>query len=147
MSSPFASRYTDTLSLPTDPTETITIQRVPGDVIERAQAVHLHSMAAGRTPRGWAGVFQKILAAGTATAVDAQKALDDPLAGYDRHVLVADGVKAWTYKHDDGTPKPVTAEAIADLDDEAMEYLAVAIMKLTKPALFAVNPEAAQKND
>jgi hypothetical protein len=146
MSSPFASRYTDTIALPTDPTETITIQRLSGGVIERAQAVHLSHMAAGRTPRGWAGVFQKILAAGTATTADAEKAIRDPLAGYDRAVLVQGGVKAWSYKDAAGTPIPVTPAAIDDLDDEAMEYLAVAIMTLTKPGLFALDTETARKN-
>lgn len=146
MSSPFASRYTDTISLPTDPTETITIQRLSGGVVERAQAAHLRSVVSGRTPRGWAGVFQKILASGLATTADAEKAIRDPLAGYDREVLVVGGVKAWSYTDEAGKPRPVTAEAIADLDDEAMEFLAVAIMTLTKPALFAVDPAADQKN-
>ncbi len=148
MGSPFASRHTTTVSLPTDPTESITIRKLAGGVLERAQAVHLADTVAGRSPRGWAGIFQRALEAGIATNADALKLLQDPLSGYDRYTLVKGGVTAWTYQ-DEGKPKPVSAETVADLDDEAMEFLAVAIMKLTKPALFmtAEEAEADQKND
>lgn len=148
----FASATTKIVSLPFDAPHTVTIQKLTGADIERAQADHLDALTNGRRPRGWAALFQKALTDGTATALDADKAVHDPLAGYDRLTVVKRGVKAWSYTETDEKgaerPKPVTAAAIADIADEPLEFLAVEIMRLTKPALFQTpeEAEAARKN-
>jgi hypothetical protein len=138
----FASETTETLALPFDAPHAVTIQKLTGADLEKAQAEHLNATIAGRSPRGWAGLFQNALASGTATVADVAKAQRDPLAGYDRTTLVRCGVKAWTYARD------LDAKAVSDIDDEALEFLALAVMKLTKPGLFqtAEEVEAAQKN-
>ena len=94
------------------------------------------------------GVFQQALTAGIATADQAARAQRDPLAGLDRTTIVCCGLKGWSYVDAAGAPLPVTVKAIADIDDEALEFLAVEIMKLTKPALFQApaEVEAARKN-
>jgi hypothetical protein len=138
----FASETTETLALPFDAPHTVTIQKLTGADIEKAQAEHLNATVAGRSPRGWAGLFQNALRTGTATLADAEKAQRDPLAGYDRSTIVRCGLKAWTYARE------LDAKAVADIDDDALEFLALAIMKLTKPWLFQTEEEAeaAQKN-
>jgi hypothetical protein len=148
----FASDHSKTIPVPSDEPHTVTIQRLPGRVVERAQSEHLSAFQGGRSPRGWAAIFQRSLTQGIATAAEAEKAIADPLAGYDRLTIVRGGLKAWSYVQGEGdkqTPKPVTPETIADLDDEALEYFAVEIMRLTKPGLFQTpaEREAARKND
>jgi hypothetical protein len=138
----FASDHTKTIAVPFDAPHTVTIQRLQGRVVERAQAEHLSAFQAGRSPRGWAALFQRSLVKGIATDGDAQKAISDPLAGYDRLTIVRGGLKSWSYTDGDEKPKPVTSQAIEDLDDEALEYFAVEIMRLTKPALFQTPDEA-----
>ncbi len=140
----FASLTTATLALPFDPGETVTIRKLTGLEIERAQAAHARGMAAGR---GWANRFRAEIAKGIATDTQMREAIADPLLGYDRSTLLA-GLTGWSYR-DDGKPKPVTLEAKADLEDDPLEFIATAILRLTKPALFqtVADAEAARKND
>ena len=53
----------------------------------------------------------------------------------DTHAVLRMGIVSWTY------PDPVTPETIADLTREALELLALAIMKLTMPSLFQTPEE------
>lgn len=143
----FASDTTVTIPIPSDPSHSVTLRKLTGRDIERAQGEHLNATVAGRSPRGWAGIFHASLAKGTATEADAQKALSDPLAGFDRFTIVRAGLKGWTFKKDE-KPVPVNDETVSDLDDDALEFFAVEIMRLTKPGLFLTDEErkAAQKN-
>lgn len=153
MPSIFASYYTATLPIPTDPDHTITIQKLSGRAIEQAQFTHLQNTVAGRPARGWAAMFQQALKNGTATDHDAQKALDDPLNGFDRLAIAKAGIRGWSYteQNADGVTvkKPVTPQAIEDIDDETLEWAAREIMRLTRPALFETEETqgTAQKND
>jgi len=142
----FASLTTTTIPLPFDPPHTVTIQKLSGRLVDGAQLEHMRGFVEGRG-RNWAVKFLALARAGTASNVDAQQVLDDPLSGYDRIALVRGGLKAWTYE-EAGKPKPITDAAIEDLDDEALEFLARAVLQLTKPALFqtAEQREADQKN-
>jgi len=137
----FASQTQDTVALPFDPPHTVTIQKLSGKDLEAAQFVHMTGVATGRG-RNWATTFRRLAAAGVATNADAQKVLSDPLSGYDRLTLAKAGVKAWTYAEE------VTPAAIDDLVEEALEFFATAVLKLTKPALFQTDEEreAARKN-
>lgn len=142
----FASDTRTTFPIPFDSPHTVTLQKLSGGEIERAQFEHMEGLVTGRA-RNWATKFIQFARAGTATAKDARKVLTDPLSGYDRLTLAKSGVKAWSYVVD-GKPKPVTPEAIDDLDDEALEFFATEILRLTKPGLFQTQEEAeaAQKN-
>jgi hypothetical protein len=142
----FASQTTETLPIPFDAPHTATIQKLAGKDVDAAQLDHMAGVVTGRG-RNWAVRFLELARANAATEKDARKVLDDPLSGYDRLTLVRRGLKAWTYEID-GKPKPITDAAIEDLDDEALEFLARAVLQLTKPALFqtADEREAAQKN-
>jgi hypothetical protein len=142
----FASRSTsDPIPIPgVDPPATCTVRKLTGRELDTAQGDHLRATIAGRfAAHGWAAVFQRQLKAGLATDADAQQVLDDPLSGYDRHAIVKAGLLTWTI------PEPaLSPEAIEDLEDDALEWFAVEIMKRTKPRLFQTADEAeiAQKN-
>lgn len=144
----FASDSRRTVPVPFAAPHTVTIQKLSGREVERAQAEHLAAFQGNRSPRGWAAIFQRALETGAATDQDAQRALVDPLNGYDRFTVVECGLKGWSFTSADGTAKPLTPEAVRDLDDEALEFIAVEVMRLTKPGLFltAEEREAAQKN-
>lgn len=143
----FASRMQHTIALPFDPPHTVTIRKLTGREVDLSQAEHLKSLIAGRSPRGWSGAFQRIVA-GLGKPADAETLLADPLEGYDRFVIVRAGLLAWSYPESvtpivkDGT-NGTRVDAIEDLDDEAVEFLARAILQLTKPQLFQTADEAA----
>jgi hypothetical protein len=157
----FASRSTsDPIPIPgVDPPATCTVRKLSGRELDTAQGDHLRATIAGRfAAHGWAAVFQRQLKAGLATDADAQHVLDDPLSGYDRHAIVKAGLLAWTITDpalpapaadtSDDTTRAKTAAArgtvIEDLDDDALEFFAVAIMRRTKPGLFLTVDEAEQ---
>lgn len=148
----FASETTTTIPLPFDAPHTVTIQQLTGRDVELAQAAHLRDFVGANSPRGWPAKFKLALATGTAVESDAQKMLNDPLVGYDRLTVARGGLKGWSYtiKNDKGddVPKPVTPKAVEDLNDDALEFVAIEIMKLTKPSLFLTDEEkqAARKN-
>lgn len=151
--SSFASHNQVVIPNPFEPGVTFTIQKLSGGAVERAQAEHIRKFIGGQNPRGWEQTFRRALAAGIATDTDAVKALEDPLAGFDRLTVVKYGLKGWSYTETlEGKPetsKPITPSAIEDdLDDETIEYLAVEIMRLTKPARFQTpaEVEGARKN-
>jgi hypothetical protein len=141
---PFASlTVSDPIPLPFDEGQTITIRALSGKEIEAAQVEHMKSMVGGRSARGWSAAFQRIIA-GVATQAEAAQALADPLAGYDRTTLVRAGLLGWSY------PQPLRppltrgehVDAINDLKDEPLEFIAREILRLTKPGLFQTADEA-----
>lgn len=148
----FASETTATIPLPFDAPHTVTIRKLTGRDVELAQAAHLKDFVGANSPRGWPAIFKSALAVGTAVDADARHALTDPLVGYDRLAIVRAGLTGWSYTAADDkgvqVPRQVTPAAVADLDDEALEFLAVEIMRLTKPSLFqtAEEREASRKN-
>jgi hypothetical protein len=151
MPSPFASQtQSDPIPLPFDPPHTITVRKLTGREIERAQQAHRDGLTTGNA-RSWAVTFRRMLEKG-ASDPEVLKVLADPLTGYDRYELVRAGLVAWSY------PQPITADrkalgdpavdAIDDLDDEAVDFIATEVLRLTKPALFyraLEDAEAAQK--
>lgn len=143
----FASAHTTDVHPPSDPTATITIQKLSGRSEELAQAKHAEGAFDGFNGRGWSNRFIGRIMAGIADTTEVQAVTQDPLAGYDRLTLVRLGVKSWSYTVD-GKPKPVTTAAIEDIDDDTLEFLAVEIMRLTRPSRFQTEDEreAARKN-
>jgi hypothetical protein len=158
MSSPFASlTVSDRIPLPFDDGQWIQVRKLTGRECERAQEAHRGSLATSN-PRSWAATFRRALEKG-ATDPEVLQALRDPLTGYDRFVLVRSGLVAWSYpqaltpvpatpatKHKDGstTPAIAAADAIEDLDDEAVDFIATEVLRLTKPALFHATEEDAR---
>lgn len=143
----FASAHTKDVHPPSDPTATITIQKLSGRSEELAQAKHAEGAFGGFNGRGWSNRFLGRIMAGVADEKDVRAVTKDPLAGYDRLSVVRAGVKSWSYTVD-GKPKPVTAAAIEDIDDDTLEFLAIEIMRLTRPSRFLTEDEqeAARKN-
>lgn len=136
MASPFAQLITDVVPIPHDSPNTVTIQKLSGRAIERAQEVAAEKAVNGR---GFADKVSRALVAakeGDGAKLDA--VIADPLNGYDRHAVLINGITGWTYE------QKCDPESIAQLDDETAELLARAIMRLTKPHLFEA-PEVVQK--
>lgn len=136
----FAADTTATWPIPSDPTQTVTIRKLTGRELDRAQQEHLSALVSGRPARGWASVFTRAIKDGVSTDAVVPH---DPLNGFDRFTVIKSGLTGWTY------PKPVTPEIIETLDDDAVEFLATEILRLTKPSLFqtVAEQEGAQKND
>jgi len=76
------------------------------------------------------------------------KAIADPLTGYDRYALVRAGLVAWSY------PQSITRIPCCRrmrptrstiFDDEAVDFIATEVLRLTKPALFHTTEEAVEK--
>ncbi len=154
----FASQTQETFPIPWDPPHTVTVRKLTGKEVEAAQEAHHGSIATGRA-RSWATTFRRMLEKG-ASDPEVLKAIADPLTGYDRFAVIQAGLRAWTYPprlmppadlKDLGVRATIAAEreqAIDDLDDEAADYIATVILKLTKPGLFHATEEdatAAQK--
>ncbi len=143
----FASRsLSDPLPIPgTDPPATCVVRTLTGREVDAAQEAHLRATIGGRwAAHGWAAIFQRQLAKGTATAADAEQLLTDQLAGYDRHTLVMAGLVSWTL-----ADPVLSPEAIEDLGDDALEWFARAVLRQTKPGLFQTPAarETERKND
>jgi hypothetical protein len=143
----FASQTKQTIALPFALPHTITIRKLTGREYEGAQqaAINIFQLGEAR-PRGFSAALRKLLVKdATTTEQEVQQALRDPLTGFDRYAVIEKGLVAWTFETD-GKPTPL--DQVADLDDEAAEFIAVEIMRLTKPALFQTEDEreAASKN-
>lgn len=151
---PFASlTVSDPIPLPFDEGQWIQVRRLTGREITRAQEAHRDTLATG-DPRLWAASFKRMLATGGATDPEVMQAITDPLTGYDRYALVRAGLVAWSYPQVI-TVRPVTAavkaadgapsiDAIEDLDDDAVDFIATEVLRRTKPALFLTAEEDVQ---
>lgn len=157
MGSPFASHTTsDPIPLPFDPPHWIQVRKLTGREVERAQEAHRATLASG-SARSWAATFRRMLEKG-ASDPEVVKVIRDPLTGYDRYALVRAGLVAWSYPQSvkpvpvitssklgtaPDTPVAEPYDAIEDLDDEAVDFIATEVLRLTKPALFAATEEDA----
>lgn len=150
----FASQtQSDPIPIPFDPPNTFVVRRLTGREYEDACEAHRGSIATGRA-RAWPTLFRKALKTG-ASDPEVLKAIADPLTGHDRYSLVRSGLVSWSYPE---SIKPVTVkrkdepdlivDVINDLDDEAVDFIATEVLRLTKPRLFDATEEdatAAQK--
>lgn len=160
MGSPFASLSTsDPIPLPFDPGQSIVVRKLTGREFEQAQESHARGVAVGRS-RLWSETFKRILEKGVVATAELQAELRDPLTGFDRYAVIRSGLVSWTYPQ---SLKPVVVtpavpasdgvaavpaviyDAIDDSDDEAIEFIARAILQLTKPALFLTVAEQEQE--
>lgn len=171
MASPFA-RATEVVPVEFDPPHTITVKQLTARQLAKAQKVFYNDVIADVQARGGAKVQKEMQALFTAEpekkadgadatpeAVAAVQA--DPLNGYDAYTLIMCGVAEWSYP-DSLKPKPeveytadgreVTVLRVAAIDaltDQARDFFARAVMKLSKPELFLspAEREAAQVKD
>lgn len=141
----FASRKTITLDMPADPGQTVTIQALSGEKFRRAgEEAQVAAMENFRR-LGGAEMRREVASLQSAAAsagVSVAEFVEDPVSNFDRAFVLKAGVKAWTYDLE------VTDATLADLSEEASEFLAREILRLTKPALFqtAEQRETVQKN-
>ncbi len=149
----FASLTQQTIPIPFDPPHTVTVRKLTGRECDAAAEAHRDG-ALSSSARAWPAIFRRMLEKGASDA-EVLSAIADPLTGYDRFALVRSGLVAWSYPQSlkpvtvkvDGQPDEI-ADAIEDLDDEGVDFIARAILRLTKPALFltAEDLEVARKN-
>lgn len=151
----FASDTEQTVAIPFDEPHTVRIRKLTGREVELAQESHAVGIAMGGS-RSWSARVRLMLEKGPSDP-EVRKMLDDPMLGFDRFAVIRSGLISWTY------PRPLRPDAtkpekkdaapfvdpINDLDDEAADFIASAILKLTKPALFltAEQQAALKKND
>lgn len=136
----FASRAQKVLEIPFDPPHTVTIQKLAGRHL--GQAALENQLASIDTFRKMGGAaFQKELTAITAAsageaAAPKPAATPDPLAGFDKAIVMLYGIKAWDYE------EPVNEATLADLTEEAADFFTREILRFTKPSLFMTEAEA-----
>ena len=155
MGNPFASlTVSDPIPLPFDPPHTVTVRKLTGREIEAAQEAHRGNLASG-SARSWAVTFRRMLEKGAGDP-EVLKALADPLTGYDRYALVSAGLVTWSYPQliaapdkvlvlpKGEVPPPIDRQKhIEDLDDEAVDFIATEVLRITKPGLFHATEEDA----
>jgi hypothetical protein len=157
MGSPFASlTISDRIPFPFDEGQWIRVRKLTGRECERAQEAHREGLVDGSL-RLWAATFRRALEKG-ASDPEVLQAIRDPLTGYDRYALVRAGLVEWSYprlkptaavpavKNPDGSTTPAVEpyDPIEDLDDEALDFIATEVLRLTKPALFHTTQEEAE---
>ena len=150
----FASHSQVTIPIPFDAPNTVTIRKLTGREVELAQAAHRDSFL-GSSPRLWSSTFRRALEKGVSDP-EVAKAIADPMIGFDRFTVVRAGLVGWSYplpvKRSEmtttATPVVTVTDPVEDLSDEAVEFIATEILRLTKPALFQTDAdrEAARKN-
>jgi hypothetical protein len=136
----FANRITDTLTIPGTDGQTVTIRKLAPKHLEAASdALSLKSMAQIDKFGGLERVtaMQQLGAKGKADVDETQRVEmpADPLRGFDALTLIEKGVVSWTCE------EPVGIEAFEELNEDTCDWLAKAILKLARPALFQTADE------
>lgn len=128
----------------------VVIQKLTGRQLGKAQQAFFNELVAGVQARGGAKVQKDIESlfasseSAKAVAEAAEKAKAQPLNGYDRHTLILYGVKSWTLEPRlDGMSVEARTVLFDDLEDDAVEFFATEVLRLTKPALFQSQAEQA----
>jgi len=146
----FASRSQKTIPIPHDPPHTVTIQKLAGRHLYKADQENDFAAQAYVQKMGGAEFRQQLTEAlkDKDPGAEIKKVQLDPVNAFDKYVVLKAGLKGWDYTEDDGTSIPVTDEAIEDLEPESVEYIAREILRYTKPSLFMTVEEAKaeQKN-
>lgn len=159
MGSPFASRTVATLPIPFDPPHEVTLQKLAGRHLEKAETAAQAKWIESMDAKGGVKKQREILKAFKDEEDDKPKSDTpapepekdspvDPLAGLDPYTVCRYGIKAWTYddqplkeEMDDETGT-MRVRAIDDLGPEELKWFATETMRLTKPRLFQTKDEA-----
>ena len=98
---PFASRTQKTIDIPFDLPNTVTIRKLAGRHLGRANQEFLNTLIAAVHARGGAKVqkdLEELFAKDPKKAAnDIGEVKADPLNGYDKYFICAKGIVAWTY--------------------------------------------------
>lgn len=134
--SPFTSKSTYMLSVPSSPGDTITIRKLAPKHLAKAQQASQAAAVEAIKALGGANAIKEIRGLSEKEA-DVAVAISDPLASYDRTSLMVSGVIDWSFD------EPLTPTSLEDLDEETADWLAREILRLTKPSLFVPAPAGA----
>lgn len=159
MPSPFASRVVATLPIPFDQPHEVTLQKLAGRHLEKAETAAQAKWIQTMDAKGGIKKQREILRElkddepkpdPKAVPEPEKDETVDPLAGLDPYTVCRFGIQSWTYDEslaEDATTKRVLA--LDDMDADSLEWFATEIMRLTKPRLFQTKDERkeAEKND
>lgn len=159
MGSPFASRTVVTLPIPFDPPNEVTLQKLAGRHLQKAEVAAQANWIETMDAKGGIKKQREILKAykDDEPKPDPEKEPEpepekpvDPLAQLDPYTVCRFGIKAWTY--DESLSLDADTQRIAALDDmdqDSLEWFATEVMRLTRPRLFQTKAEhkEAEKND
>lgn len=164
MGSPFASRTVATLPIPFDPPHEVTLQKLAGRHLEKAETAAQAKWIQTMDAKGGVKKQREILKAfkdeeddkpkSDTPEPEPEKESVDPLAGLDPYTVCRFGIKSWTYDESlKEEPDPETdsmrVRAIDDLGPDELKWFATEVMRLTKPRLFQTKDQhkEAEKND
>lgn len=157
MASPFA-RAEETVPIPFHPPNEVTVRQLNGRQLGKAQKAFFNDLIADVQARGGAKVqkdVQELFADPKAGEEAVKKIQADPLNGFDKYTLLYDGIKSWTYP--DSLERVAVTEETSDgrsitvmripaidaMNDEAVDWFATQVLRLSKPALFLSAEEKA----
>lgn len=124
----FASDVTKEVTLPSDPSVSVTIAKLGWLQKEAAQKESQRQAARALVDMGGA-VFMKEMQAMAVSASDntatAAPPTDDPYLSHDPLLVLVGGVKRWS------NDRPITKDTLAQLDQDDAEFLAREILGLT----------------
>ncbi len=132
----FASQtQSDPIPIPFDPPHTIVVRKLTGKEYQSATSDHEGRITA---------LFRRALVAGGVKDPAVFAALENPLTGHDRYALVRAGLVSWSYPQaltpikaqPTATPPIEAYDAVGDLDDETVDFIATEVLRLTKPSFF-----------
>lgn len=152
----FASQNVRTIELPFAAPHTVTISKLPGRHLDKAEKESMFTSARNFRLLGGAEFSKELAAINEDKKKDEQlaKVASDPLNGYDVDTLLYHGIKSWTF--DMPLERVLVAEtnergdkvmvsripAIDDMDSESREFVAREILRLSIPSLFQTKDEA-----
>ena len=141
MGSPFTSLVQETIGIPSDAEAAVTIRRLQPRWLRLAREVSQKKSQAEFREMGGFAFVKELEALGTgAVAEGIKQAQADPLNGHDVFTLLRHGIVQWSLD------RPLKDdESLHDLNDDDQHHIARAVLKLTKPELFA-DAETALKN-
>jgi hypothetical protein len=137
----------------------IQVRALTGRECDAAREAHASGVSSGGA-RLWATKFRRMLEGSVTDKAQIDQAIADPLTGYDRFVVAASGLVAWsasvplvatldaklTEKQQRDAHYAVRLAAVEGLLDEEVDFIATEVLRRTKPALFqTVEEQQAEK--
>ena len=125
----FASYTQQTVLIPFDAPETVTIRKLSGRQLEKCRESNQLASVEALKRMGGAALQRELAALSESTKMAdlVATATADPLTSYDRLMVLQLGIVAWSYS------EAVTPGTIEDLSEEAAMFLAREILALTLP--------------
>lgn len=133
----FTSMVTETIAIPHDPGQSVTIRKLAPKHLDEAQQVNQKQSIEMLRDLGGAAFLSELNGLSKESVAGAVQA--DPLMLFHRPTLIHRAVIASTYDRDLSR-----LDVAEDLDDETQDVIARAVLRLARPALFE-GAEAEQK--